>query len=96
MIDPYIFDEALKWEREEHARYHLVRAQWAEREPKPDSGQRSGGVRQPLGGLRRRLARTLMSLADHIQACVTVPVPYRTARSTMNGTYPHACRTQRC
>lgn len=79
MLDLYFFDDELKRAREEHHRYHLRRAQWAERQVWPVEKPRSSGW-------RRRLARALLALADRIQPRVIRSPSFRPACPALNGT----------
>jgi hypothetical protein len=83
MFDPYALDEALRIERQLRGERSTRLAAWQAEAP------RKAPV-STIGSLRRRLARSLLALADRLDPRTVVSVPHVPARSTLNGTLHHA------
>ena len=79
MLDVYAFEDSVKLEREALNRQQERRARWLERMPRTTTVS-------AVGGVRRRLARALLSLADRLDPRGVVSVPHLPARAALNGT----------
>jgi hypothetical protein len=79
----YAFEDALKLERKLLDERLERRATWQEQMPRKGSGSN-------VGGLRRRLARALLMLADRLDPRGVVGVPHVPTRPALNGTLHHA------
>ena len=83
MLDPYTLGEALRLERQILAERQAREIWRTEHLPRRAS---LGG----FGGVRRRLARALLVLADRLDPRAVVNVPHVPARPALNGTLHHA------
>jgi hypothetical protein len=83
MLDPYTLGETLRLEREILAERQARETRWLEHL------RRSTAV-SASGGMRRRLARALLALADRLDPRAVVNVPHVPACSALNGTLHHA------
>ena len=83
MLDPYTLGEALRLERQILAERQAREIWRTEHLPRRAS---LGG----FGGVRRRLARALLVLADRLDPRAVVSVSHLPARPTLNGTLHHA------
>ena len=83
MLDLFNHEESYRLERQRLDERNLLRATWHEREPQRRPSSLSGGV-------RRRLARVLLFLADRLDPRAVVSVPHLPAAPTLNGTLHHA------
>ena len=83
MLDPYTLGETLRLERQTTRRAAGEGDQMA---GAPAAQHR----RQRPGGMRRRLARALLALADRLDPRAVVNVPHVPARPALNGTLHHA------
>jgi hypothetical protein len=88
MIELYAMEDHLRTERESLARRHARDAVWIE------SQRRSFAKARPAMDagrfMRRRLARTLLALADRLDPRTAVRVPHAPARPALNGTLRRA------
>jgi hypothetical protein len=83
MLDPHTLTETLRLERQILAERQAREIRWMEHLP----CNASVGA---FGGVRRRLARALLMLADRLDPRAVVNVPHVPARPALNGTLHHA------
>lgn len=83
MLDPYTLAETLRMERQILAERQARQAAWAACMPR-------SVPTNTIGGLRRRLARALLVLADRLDPRSVVSVPHLPDRPALNGTLHHA------
>ena len=83
MLDPYTLTETLRMERQILAERQARELRWMEHLP------RSASV-NTFSGMRRRLARALLMLADRLDPRAVVNVPHVPTRPALNGTLHHA------
>jgi hypothetical protein len=83
MLDPYTLTETLRLERQLLAERQARQTTWEQHLPRPGRISR-------FSGLRRRLARALLVLADRLDPRAVVSVQHVPARPALNGTLHHA------
>jgi hypothetical protein len=83
MLDPFTLEDTLRMERRLLDARLAREARWMEQ-------MTAGKPGSAFAGARRRLARTLLMLADRLDPRAVVSVPHVPARPTLNGTLHHA------